>query len=244
MNDPGKAYLLFQKLADENADIGTDESYYRGPFVAKALVALAGYLQSGVGSIGVRPDPKLAESYLHHAATFFNDRSAQFELAKVYLTSGSAENIKRAMHYLSVLSEESHPGAQALLAEQLWRGRNVPKDDRRALALIKMAVENAAPGDRLWIEDIYQDIFCATSQDTRKHADGFIAVWRKMFARPAPHPEAPMGAGARDLQPRWTCHNGELVEIQRPHADVMQGATTGFGVRDAGATTTTTTTGR
>ena len=242
LNDPGKAYLLFQKLADENADIGTDESSYRGPFVAKALVALAGYLRSGVDSIGVRPDPKLAESYLHHAATFFNDRSAQFELAKVYLSSGNAENIKRALHYLSVLSEESHPGAQALLAEQLWRGRNVPKDERRALALIKMAVENAAPGDRLWIEDIYQDIFCATSQDTRKHADGFIAIWRKMFARPAPRPDAPMGVGARDLQLRWTCHNGELVEIQRPHSDVMQGSTAGFGVHDAGATTTTTTT--
>ncbi|HWB43827.1 MAG TPA: tetratricopeptide repeat protein, partial [Hyphomicrobiaceae bacterium] len=233
-SDPGKAYLLFQKLADENADVSADQSYFRGPFVAKALVALAGYLQSGVPGIGVRPDPKLAQSYLHHAATVFNDRSAQFELSKIYLSSGNDDNIKRAMHYLSVLSEESHPGAQALLAEQLWRGRNVPKDERRALALIKMAVENAPARDRLWIEDIYQNIFCAASKDTRKHADGFIALWRKMFTRPVPSSEASAGPG--DLQPRWACHNGEMVEIQRPHPDVMQGSTAGFSVQNVGAT--------
>ena len=42
--DHGKAYKLFQKFADDNADVDPDDGQ-RAPFVAKALTALAGYLR-------------------------------------------------------------------------------------------------------------------------------------------------------------------------------------------------------
>jgi TPR repeat protein len=209
--------------------------------VAKALTALAGYLQRGVAEIGVRPDPARAVEYLQYAATFFGDKDAQFELAKHYLSgSGSSEDIKRGKHYLSVLSEEGHPGAQALLADLFWRGKYVAKDERQALGLITVAVENAPAHERIWIEDIYHNIFCGTSQGTRKQADGFVARWRKIFSRPAAGSER--SAPARDVQPERTCGNGELVDINRaapaapgPNAPAMQGSTVGFGLRDAGA---------
>ncbi len=241
--------MLFQKLADDNADADPDDGQ-RAPFVAKALTALAGYLRRGVKEIGVEPDPGRAVDYLHHAATFFGDKDAQFELAKVYLGGvGTPEDVKRGMHYLSVLTEEGYPGAQAFLADLLWRGRYVKKDERRALALIRMAVENAPEHERIWIEDIYQNIFCGTSQGTRKQADGIVAVWRKMFARPTA-PDDRMGLGG-GLQPQRACGNGELVDINRdggrpprtapavampPAArpEAVQGSTTSFGFRDAG----------
>ncbi len=240
--DHAKAYLLFQKLADENADVDPDDGR-RAPFVAKALTALAGYLRNGVKSIGVAPDPERAVDYLHHAATFFGDKDAQFELAKIYLGGqGSGEDVKRGMHYLSVLTEEGHPGAQAFLADLLWRGRYVKKDERRALALITMAVENAPEHERVWIEDIYQNVFCGTSQGTRKQADGIVARWKKIFARPSA-PEERMGLGG--LEPQRKCGDGEVIEFQREPAivatppaarpEAMHGST-GFGLRDAGAT--------
>jgi TPR repeat protein len=249
LTDHAKAYILFQKLADENADADPDDGQ-RAPFVAKALTALAGYLREGVKEIGVSADPERAVDYLHHAATFFGDKDAQFELAKVYLSRGrGTEDVKRGMHYLSVLTEEGYPGAQALLADLLWRGRYVKKDERRALALITMAVENAPPHERIWIEDVYQNIFCGTSQGTRKQADGIVAVWRKMFSRPAP-PSERMGLGGREVQPQRACGNGETIDINRaapsaskdpvtgqPDArpDPMFGNTTGFSLRDAGS---------
>ena len=238
--DHAKAYLLFQKLADDNADVDPDDGQ-RAPFVAKALTALAGYLRGGVTEIGLRPDPERAVDYLHHAATFFGDKDAQFELAKVYLAGrGTPEDVKRGMHYLSVLTEEGYPGAQAVLADLLWRGRYVKKDERRALALIRMAVENAPEHERIWIEDIYQNIFCGASQGTRQQADGIVARWRKMFSRPSA-PGERMGLGA-ELQPQRACGNGELVDINRDGAPPaaaarpgsMQGNATGFGFRDAG----------
>jgi TPR repeat protein len=251
--DHAKAYLLFQKLADENADADPDDGR-RAPFVAKALTELATYLRRGVREIGVRPDLPRAVEYLNHAATFFGDKDAQFELAKFYLSgTGSEEEIKRGKHWLSVLTEEGYPAAQALLAELLWRGRYVKKDERRALALITMAVENAPAHERMWIEELYQHMFCATSQGTRKQADGLVAVWRKMFSRPA-EPTDRMALGVRELPPRWSCGNGEQIVIQRAdpakpelgapagappaaaaappgRADALQGSTLSIGVK-------------
>src|SRR2546423_2771564 len=66
--DHAKAYLLFQRLADNNADLDPDDGQ-RAPFVAKALTALAGYLRDGIKEIGVLPDQERAVDYLHHAAT-------------------------------------------------------------------------------------------------------------------------------------------------------------------------------
>jgi uncharacterized protein len=251
----GKAYQLFQKLADEHFDVDPDDGQ-RAPFVAKALTALAGYLRSGIREIGLRPDPDRAVEYLQHAATFFNDKDAQFELAKSYVgTNGDREDVKRGLHYLSVLTEEGHPGAQAYLADLLWRGRFVPKDERRALALIRMAVEHAPPSERVWIEDIYQNIFCSASQGTRKQADGIVATWRKVFPRPAP--PTPDQAADGKVGPQRLCQSGEVVSIEReappkvpPPAAMpptrtndgtvppaaLQGTTTGFGFRDIGAT--------
>ena len=82
---------------------------------------------------------------MKHAATFFNDEDAQFELAKLYLTGeGIAPDPAQALHYLSVLTtERKHPGAQAFLADLYWRGGPVRRDPLTALALIAVAVENA-----------------------------------------------------------------------------------------------------
>jgi hypothetical protein len=114
-----------------------------------------------------------------------------------------------------------------------------------------MAVENAPAHERIWIEDIYQNVFCGSSQGTRKQADGIVAVWRKMFARPSAGGER-MGLGGRQLDLPRKCGNGEVIDVHRasPEAaavaatppapparpETLQGNTLGFGLRDAGAT--------
>ena len=161
-------------------------------------------------------NPRRAASYLHHAALFFGDKEAQLELAKLYLSgNGSRDDVRRGLHYLSTLSEQSYPAAQALLAEQLWIGQHVKADQRRALALVTMAAENAPAHDRIWIEEIYHSMFCAASQGTRSEADGLMARWRKMFARPVADLADRLGLGGRELQPERQCSNGETIAIRR-----------------------------
>ena len=217
--DHPKAFMLFRKLADENTDIDPEDDH-RSPFVAKALIALAGYTRAGVPALDVAPNPRRAANYLHHAALFFGDKDAQFELAKLYLSGeggndNAQEDVRRGLHYLSALSEQSYPAAQALLAEFFWKGRHVKTDERRALALITMAVENAPAHDRIWIEEAFHSIYCAATSGTRQEATGIMARWRKMFARPAAEPDDRVGLRGRELLPERQCSNGETVAIRR-----------------------------
>jgi hypothetical protein len=217
-----KAYMLFRTLADEYTDVDPDDDA-RAPFVAKALIALAGYTRKGMRDLNLAANPRRAETYLHHAALFFGDKEAQFELAKLYISGGGRDDIRRGLHYLSALSEQSYPAAQALLAEQLWTGQHVKTDQRRALALITMAVETAPTHERPWIEDIYHSMFCAASSGTRQEADGLISRLRKMFARPSPAGVG--GPGGRETLGERLCSNGDVVAIRRqPPSDAAVGA--------------------
>jgi hypothetical protein len=127
----------------------------------------------------------------------------------------------------------------------------VKKDEQRALALVTMAVENAPVHDRIWIEEAYASIYCATAQGMRQEADGIVARWRRMFARPAAQPADRMSG--RELLPERQCANGETVAIQRggksdtvavapppaqqPATEVMKGSAASLGFRSAGAET-------
>jgi hypothetical protein len=221
--DHPKAYMLFRKIAEENIDVDPDRSP-RAPFVAKSLIALAGYLRTGIKEIDLAPNPRRAADYLHHAATYFGDRDAQFELARIYLArEGGGDDIKRGLHYLAALTEASHPAAQAMLADLFWRGRHVKKDEGRALALATLAAANAPAHERIWIEENYAAIFCASGEATRSQADSIMTRWRMMFAPPAPDPSGP--ATRHALVPDRQCASGETVAIVRTgKADLARAA--------------------
>jgi hypothetical protein len=213
--DQTKAFVLFRKLADENLTVDPDTSK-RAPFVAKALIALAGYVRAGLKDIDLAPNPSRAIDYLHHAAVFFGDRDAQFELARTHLSDDApGDDAKRGLHYLASLTEEGHAPAQALLGELFWRGRHLKKDERRALALVTMAAENAPSHERIWIDDTYATIFCATTETAREEAGRLVSRWRRMFAQAAAGPDAAMrpGQGTRDLLPERQCASGERVAL-------------------------------
>jgi hypothetical protein len=143
--DHAKAYALFQTIADEHAEIDPEDDP-RAPYVGKSLTALAGYVRTGLKEIGLKPDPERAAEYLHNASVSFDDEDAQFELAKMQLKGeGVDQDIPRARHWLARLSQKGHAGAQAFLADLLWRGMYMEKDQPRALALISVSVDNAPP---------------------------------------------------------------------------------------------------
>ena len=79
------------------------------------------------------PDVEAADRALQRAALTFNDEDAQFELAKVLLRGEGPEitiagfedlsgKIENGRHWLSRLSRSGHAGAQAFLADLMWRG--------------------------------------------------------------------------------------------------------------------------
>jgi hypothetical protein len=246
--DHGKAYMQYQRLADEFGDMDPDDDR-RAPFVSKTLTALAGYLRSGIVEIGLKPDPARASDYLHHAATFFNDQDAQFLLAKSMIEASlqrgkrprDEASEKLAIHWLSVLTtEKRHTSAQALLAYLMWRGEHeplVPKDAQRAMALITVAAENAPGSDRIWIEDYYQEIYCGISSGGRKKSDGMVASYRQQYGRQLDRRER-SGLGVLQPEAERTCANGEVVPPLKPARAQTQGQSQGHSTSAAPAPTT------
>jgi uncharacterized protein len=208
--DHTKAYMLMQKVVDELAEVDPDNDP-RAPFVGASLTSLARYIRTGLPDIGLAPDLTRAVEYLHNASVIFDNEDAQFELAKLQLNGeGVDRNEAKAKHWLSVLTQKGHAGAQAFLADLLWRGNHMEADQPRAMALISVARANAPVQEALWIEDIYQNIYCGAGQGIRKQASGIVAGWGNRYGRKPTVRE-------RDLEmalsegPVRTCQNGETV---------------------------------
>jgi TPR repeat protein len=257
LTDHAKAYELYLKMAEEHTDVDPDDDQ-RAPYVAKAMTHIAGYLMSGLPSAGVQPNAMLAAEYLREAAQFFRDEDAQFELAKLYLRGEGTESDRNyAKHWLSVLSQRGHAGAQAFLADLLWRGKYMPADPVRAFALISVAVANAPPYERVWIDDIYQNIYCGSAQGIRKQATGLVADWRTRYGR-KPETRDRSGLGLLSTRINRTCENGEPVPLDTgttaaaevpapatttpaqaaPPADHFPKGASGAGLHDVGASVT------
>ncbi|MEQ8825123.1 MAG: sel1 repeat family protein [Filomicrobium sp.] len=217
--DHGKAYMLFQKIAHEHADVDPDHDV-RAPYVAEALTELAGYVKNGIADISLAANPKLAAEYLHHAAVFFDNEDAQFELSKMQINGeGVPTDVARGRHWLSVLAQNGHPGAQAFLADLYWRGKFMRKDQVRALTLISVAVKNANGGDRIWIEDIYQSIYCGASEGVRKQATGMVADWDSRYGR-KPLLPGRSSLGAINAAAYRTCADGRRVPIDIDYSPI------------------------
>lgn len=205
------AYQLYRRIVLDYANIDPEDDH-RKVFVARSLTALASYVHKGLPQAGLRPDPRRAVEYLRHAAQFFNDEEAQFELGKIYLQGdGVSQDIRAGLHWISSLTQRGHAGAQAFLADILWRGRyNLMRDPTRALALIVVAVENAPDSERVWIEEIYHNIYCGAPQGTRNQAESVVADWRQKYGRTISNANR-SALGALTPNAERTCSNGEAV---------------------------------
>ena len=208
-----KAYELFLGIVEKYAAIIDVDDDERGPYVGKSLTAVARYFYRGLPEIGLQPNATRAAEFLEEAATFFRDPDSQFELAKLYLTGeGVREDRRKALHWLSKLTQEGHVGAQAFFADLLWTGKVVPKDEQRALALITVAAENAPAHERIWIEDIHQRIFCGAQPGIRQRADGLVASYRRIYV-PKPGVDVPPAGLASNAAPTRACGNGEPLPV-------------------------------
>lgn len=176
-----KAFHLYAEIADRYSTI---DPYLdkRSPYVARALVAIAGYEMSGLAEIGLNPDPQKALKDLDYASKYFDDMDAQLALVKIWLKDkDDPRNFRQARDLLLRLArEKGHPGAQATLAEMFYDGET--KLGRRpplALGFAILAVEGAADEDKLWIDSLYHQIFCSTAPAVRKRAAVIADRYRK-----------------------------------------------------------------
>ncbi|MEL7303101.1 MAG: hypothetical protein AAGJ53_05355, partial [Pseudomonadota bacterium] len=164
--DDVAAYRLFEDIVVRYKSRIPPRSKLLSEIYAAALTATAKYKYHGLAAAGLTADPAKAIRMLRHAADFYNNLDAQFELARLQLVGapGLAKDPRNALYRLSTLAGRKHPGAQARLAEQFYTGRYIDQDKRLALVWISFAQKNAPEHERLWIDDLYQQIYCGSSK--------------------------------------------------------------------------------
>jgi len=170
--DDAKAFSYFQDIADQYADISPSSPIAK--YVGESLVALGQYYATGIPAIPLPANPRYAADIYRHAASYFGDAEAQYQLGRLYLSGeGVEKNPSLAVNWLATAAKKQHAAAQATLGELLWKGDEVRQRQARGLALLTLAHENSkAEGDEpKWIADLYQDAFAKSDNATRKEAD-------------------------------------------------------------------------
>lgn len=158
-----EAYKIFEKIVRDGAEPGSENESY----VADAMVALAGYVKSGIPGSPVRANPRIARDIYVQAASNFGDPAAQYELGKMLLDGeGGDRNSVQAARWFQLSASKGNASAQAMLGNMLFQaGKTV-----RGLALLTAAFERCPTEDCTWIRDMQEQAFSIAGEADRRNA--------------------------------------------------------------------------
>ena len=159
-----EAFKFFSEIIDQDVEPGSPEESY----VSDALVALAGYLRSGIPDSPVKADPAAAREFYMRAAATYRNPVAQYEMGKMFLKGegGVKASIRQAGRWLQLAAEKGHAGAQATLGHLLFQSGKVV----RGLAMMTAALERAKPDDQVWIRSMQEEAFALADEPDRRTA--------------------------------------------------------------------------
>jgi uncharacterized protein len=173
--DDYRAFEYFQKFADSHAD--DNPAMPRARFVANAFVALGQYYLEGIPNTTVTPSPERARRMFAHAASYFGDPEAQYQLAMMYAEgNGVGRDPKRAVPWLVLASNKGHYKSQALLGRILFKGEHGTR--QRASGLMWLTIACDGPGAKVpWIAELRESAFKQASDDERAMALILLRRW-------------------------------------------------------------------
>ncbi|MGO9547813.1 MAG: tetratricopeptide repeat protein [Rhodomicrobium sp.] len=151
----GQAALYFQSVINQLGEIGARDK--RAPYAATAYRYLAQFHRRGVPGAHITPNSSYAFGLLHHAASYFGDPIAQYELARLLINGeGVTKNPRVGAQWLLRATRKGYVPAQALLGQMLWRGNGVERVPSQGLGLLAIARRNASPDDKAWVGKLYE----------------------------------------------------------------------------------------
>ncbi len=173
--DDIRAFEYFQKFADTHAD--DNPAMPRSRFVANAFVALGQYYLDGIPNSAVTPSPERARRMFAHAASYFGDPEAQYQLAMLYVEGhGVGRDAKRAVPWLVLAANKGHYKSQAVLGRILFQGEHGMR--QRPSGLMWLTVACDGPGAKVpWIAELRETAFKQATDDERAMALILLQRW-------------------------------------------------------------------
>jgi len=178
--DEKRAFEYFRSLTKAHAYDPPGTPHAR--FVANAFVTLGHFYLKGIPDADVRPDPVVAHGMFRHAASYFGDPEAQYQVGRMYLDgAGTPKDAVQAARWLRLSADMGQRNAQALLGAMLFKGKDVSRQAAMGLfwltvAKDAVAKEGAGPDDK-WITDTYAAAFAQATEDERVLAHSFLERW-------------------------------------------------------------------
>lgn len=173
--DDIRAFEYFRKFADSHAD--DNPAMPRSRFVANAFVSLGHYYLDGIPDSDVRSNPERARRMFYHAASYFGDPEAQYQLAMLYVEgAGVARDAKRAVPWLVLAANKGHYMSQAVLGRILFRGEHGVRQPASGLMWLTIACDG--PGGSVpWISDLRASAFKQATDKERASALVLLERW-------------------------------------------------------------------
>lgn len=168
--DDLKAFEYYSQIVREHGEDRPDAP--DAPFVASAFVALGSYYLTGIEG-AVDKDEGRARQIFTHAASYFGDADAQYELGRMYQGS----NTRMAVRWFNLASLKGHVGAQARLGETLYTLGTSDKKKARGLMWMTVAQDQAVGSDAGWIRDLHEQYFALSSEPIRQMARSLADAW-------------------------------------------------------------------
>ena len=173
------AFQYYQQIADAYAE--TSPRHPVVGHIAGVFIKLAEYHARGIEALNLESDLAKAAGFYLHAASYFGDPRAQYQLAKLHLAGeGVEQNPKLAVNWLANASRKRHAPSQALLGDLLWRGSaKIRRQPVKGLALLALARRNARGSDVVWIGDITRRAQAEADPDDLAKAQDLGRDWAK-----------------------------------------------------------------
>ena len=170
--DDLKAFQYYSQIVREHGNDGPNAP--DAPFVSSAFVALGTYYLNGISG-AVPKNLNRAKRIFTHAASYFGDADAQFELGRIYRQS---DNDRMAVRWYNLAAIKGHLGAQARLGETLCDvGRS---ESRRARGLMWISVaweQSKGTETASWIGALHEQCFARTEEQVRRMASTMTHTW-------------------------------------------------------------------
>jgi len=163
--DETRAFEYFRDIADAHAE---DAPGTRMAFiVANAFVSLGSYYLEGIPNSQIKADPERAREMFTYAASYFGDRDAQYNLARMYLDGNGVQRDPRvAARWLNLAADKGQHQAQAVLGDMLFKGNDVPRRGALGLMWLTLARDSATARDA-WIVDLHDAASKQATNDER-----------------------------------------------------------------------------
>ncbi|HTS41757.1 MAG TPA: tetratricopeptide repeat protein [Xanthobacteraceae bacterium] len=174
--DNYRAFEYFQKFADGNSNI--NPAAPRARYVSDAFIALGNYYFTGIPNSPVTSNPELGQRMLIHAASYFGDPEAQYQLARLLLDGKLVSpDPKRAVAWLNQAAYKRHYQAQAVLGRILFYGE-AGQRPQRATGLMWLIIANDGAGANVpWIADLRANALKEATDKERNEARELLTRW-------------------------------------------------------------------